>query len=130
MGLFSVPTGGDINALKGGVSKTYTAFLVSTAPEPVATPAVAPQQQQQQQTVVLSGQKEQESIGSVSVTANVDAADVSVDGMFVGNTPTNLKLPPGIHVIEVSKNGYGNYKRELHVYANSDSPLKVELRKE
>lgn len=89
------------------------------------------QQQQQQSTVVVPGQQqpEKESTGTVIVSANVDGAEVNVDGVFVGNAPANLKLKEGIHIIEVKKDGYQTFKRELRVLANSEVALRATLEK-
>jgi len=90
------------------------------------------QQQQQQQTVVIPGNQGASATqtGAVSVTAGVQGAEVYVDGVFVGNTPANLKLTEGIHIIEVKKAGFANYRRELRVFAGSNLSLVAELKQE
>jgi hypothetical protein len=62
------------------------------AAAPVTPAAPMQQQQQQQQTVVIPGfgGDQQTLFGTVVVTADVEGADVLVDGLFVGNTPANL----------------------------------------
>lgn len=87
------------------------------------------QQQQQQQTVVVPGQQRPaaEASGTVVVSANIDGAEVYVDGVFVGNAPATLKLKEGIHIIEVKKHGYQPFKRELRVLANSEVALRAIL---
>ena len=90
------------------------------------------QQQQQQQTVVIpgnQGQGDTKQMGTVMVSSNVQGADVYVDGVFVGNTPANLKLKDGIHIIEVKKSGYSTYRRELRVFGGSELSLRAELTK-
>jgi len=88
------------------------------------------QQQQQQQTVVIpGGQGETAQMGTVMVSSNVQGADVYVDGVFVGNTPANLKLKDGIHIIEVKKSGYSTYRKELRVFGGSELSLRAELTK-
>jgi hypothetical protein len=114
----------------------YRSVLIALRPtaRPFTPPAAQPQQQQQQQqqTVVVPGSSgaEQEKMGSVIVSANVEGAEVVVDGMFAGNAPANLKLPGGVHVIEVRKSGYQSYKRELRVFGNSELSLRAELEKQ
>ncbi|MBM4119056.1 PEGA domain-containing protein, partial [bacterium] len=89
------------------------------------------QQQQQQQTVVIPGaaQPGGQQTGTVIVSASVEGADIYVDGLFVGNAPANLKLSEGVHVIEVKKDGYETFKRELRVFAAGEVSLKAELKK-
>ena len=114
-----------------GQKKIYTVIL-----DPVATDIGMPpkqqqqQQQQQQQTVVIpGGQSETPQMGTIMVSSNVHGSDVYVDGMFVGNTPANLKLKDGIHIIEVKKSGYSTYRKELRVFGGSELSLRAELSK-
>ena len=127
-------TNPDLQSLYGGVKKTYTAIL-----DPISTPDYQEtipkqqqqQQQQQQQTVIIPSNEEskKEATGVVMISANVDGADIYVDGMFVGNTPSNLKLKNGIHIIEVKLSGYKSFKRELRVYPDSEVSLRAILNK-
>jgi hypothetical protein len=87
------------------------------------------QQQQQQQTVVIGGDNSSaKGVGTVLVRSNTDGADIYVDGMFVGNTPSTLKLTEGVHIVEVRAQGKQTYKRELKVFVNTDVTLKADLR--
>jgi hypothetical protein len=65
----------------------------------------------------------------ISIVSNPAGADVSVDGNFVGNTPSQMDLPDGEHTITVSKGGYKTWERKLLV---TDSPanLDAELEKQ
>lgn len=91
------------------------------------------QQQQQQQTVVIPGvgkyRDDREKPGTVIVSSNVEAAEVFVDGVFVGNTPASLKLKEGIHIIEVKASGYQTYRRDMRVLADSEVALRAVLEK-
>jgi hypothetical protein len=49
----------------------------------------------------------------VSITSNPSGADVTVDGSFVGNTPSRIGLAPGDHVIDVSKKGFKPWERKI-----------------
>lgn len=115
-----------------GVKRIFTAMLEpsSKSEERTASPIPQQQQQQQQQTVVIpGGQSETPQMGTVMVSSNVQGADVYVDGMFVGNTPANLKLKDGIHIIEVKKQGCSSYRKELRVFGGSELSLRAELSK-
>ena len=46
-----------------------------------------------------------EETGSVILSSNPDAAEVSVDGSFYGNAPVTLKLKPGKHTVTVKMAG-------------------------
>jgi hypothetical protein len=70
-----------------------------------------------------------ESTGIVKVSASVDSADIKVNGSFVGNTPAQLKLPPGKHRIEVESEGFEHWVKEIEVQAGSELTLNVVLKK-
>ncbi|HUX11246.1 MAG TPA: PEGA domain-containing protein [Terriglobia bacterium] len=42
-------------------------------------------------------------------------AAITVDGYFLGNTPTTAKLPLGKHLISITKWGYRSWEQELDV---------------
>lgn len=65
----------------------------------------------------------------VEVKSVPEAADVEIDGRFVGNTPTTLKLPPGDYEVVVKKAGYGEWKRVVRAIAGSELNLVAELEK-
>jgi hypothetical protein len=65
--------------------------------------------------------------GKITISCDVEAADVFVDGAFVGNSPATLSLSEGTHTIEVKKQGQGAYKREVRVLAGSQTSIRAEL---
>ena len=65
--------------------------------------------------------------GIVMVTCNEEGAEVTADGAFVGNSPASLRLPEGIHVIEVRKTGFVAYRKEVRVLAGSELALRATL---
>ncbi|MBS1810656.1 MAG: trypsin-like peptidase domain-containing protein [Acidobacteria bacterium] len=71
----------------------------------------------------------QSSVGSdtvkVSVASTPEGADIFVNGKFVGNTPSMLKLSPGLHKVTVKLNGYNNWERDLTVTKDSDVNIKA-----
>lgn len=67
--------------------------------------------------------------GAVSIKSVPDAADISADGSFVGNTPASLKLSPGKHTIKVSLAGYKEWSKEITVTSGSDVQLNAVLDK-
>jgi len=100
--------------------------------KPAAVEQQQQQQQQQQQTVVMpggTGGEKEAGQGTVIVSATPENCEVCVDGIFVGNAPTNLKLSEGIHIIEVKKVGHETFKRELRVLKGSEVVLRTELQK-
>ena len=63
---------------------------------------------------------------AISVISSIAAADIEVDGAFVGNTPTTVKLSPGPHSIVV-KHGAKSWQRTLQVNAGSTITLNATL---
>jgi hypothetical protein len=63
---------------------------------------------------------------AISVTSPVAAAEIEVDGAFVGNTPTTLQISPGSHRIVV-KHGIKTWQRTLQVNAGSNITLNATL---
>lgn len=112
-----------------GNRKNFTAILTSkvVAPQPQPQPQ---QQQQQQQTVVIGpgGSVTAEAFGTILLSSDVEDAEVYVDGMFVGNAPSNLKLKAGVHVIEVRSSGYPSYRKEIRVLENSEVSIRAKLK--
>jgi PEGA domain len=66
---------------------------------------------------------------SVVVKSTPDGADISVDGKFVGSTPSTLKLSPGDHTISVGSSGFKNWQRTMSLSAGSDVTLNATLEK-
>ena len=80
--------------------------------------------------IVINAYLEATARGMVMVSSTQENAEVYVDGAFVGNSPANLKLSEGIHIVEVKKNGFKSYKKELRVIGSSELNLRVTLERE
>jgi PEGA domain len=52
---------------------------------------------------------------SLVIDSNPAGADISVDGGFVGDTPSTVTVAPGTHEISVSKKGFATWDRKLNV---------------
>jgi hypothetical protein len=63
---------------------------------------------------------------AISVVSSVAAAEIEVDGLFVGNSPTTVQLSPGAHRIVV-KHGAKTWQRTLQVNAGSNVTLNATL---
>jgi hypothetical protein len=62
----------------------------------------------------------------LSVVSTPDGADITVDGSFMGNTPSAIELAPGEHTIVVAKQGYAPWQRRIRL-APGDIHLNAEL---
>ncbi|HUJ40093.1 MAG TPA: PEGA domain-containing protein [Candidatus Acidoferrales bacterium] len=63
----------------------------------------------------------------VQVRSAPDGADITVDDKFVGNTPSELKLPPGDHKIRVEKSGFKPWERILTVVVGASITVDAKL---
>ena len=62
--------------------------------------------------------------------ADDETQEIFIDGAFVGNTPAKLKLAEGLHVIEVKKAGFKDYRKQVQVGEGSELTLHVSLDKQ
>jgi hypothetical protein len=51
----------------------------------------------------------------LQVTSTPDAADIEIDGGFVGNTPSSVGVAPGQHQLSVKKTGFKPWERKITV---------------
>ncbi len=63
-----------------------------------------------------------------NIKSNPDAADIEIDGNFVGNTPSMVELLPGDHSVVIKKPGYKSWERKLKV-VGGEVNLRAELEK-
>ena len=54
-----------------------------------------------------------------SFTSTPPGADITIDGSYVGNTPSEIGLSTGTHVVVIAKVGFGEWRRVLTVASDS-----------
>lgn len=54
-------------------------------------------------------------LSTVVVKSAPDGADITVDGKYVGSTPSTVRLTPGDHAISMEKGGYKTWQRTMTV---------------
>lgn len=75
--------------------------------------------------------KEKVFTGELILKVNVDGATVAIDGNPAGTTPLAAqKLPAGKHYVELSKDGYFKWVRNVHVPRNDALTIDIELEKQ
>ncbi len=62
----------------------------------------------------------------LSIVSTPDAADIEIDGNFMGNTPSMIELSPGDHTVAVSKKDFKPWQRKIKLAAG-DIKLNAEL---
>ncbi|MFO0599504.1 MAG: PEGA domain-containing protein [Myxococcaceae bacterium] len=70
---------------------------------------------------------EREARGTLSVSANLNDAQVSLNGDFVGTPPLSLTLRPGKYEVKVERKKYLSITRLIAVEANQDSKAEFKL---
>jgi hypothetical protein len=56
-------------------------------------------------------------------------ADITIDGNYVGNTPSEISLSTGRHVVQIAMMGFDAWKRELTVAPDSAVNVTAVLQK-
>jgi hypothetical protein len=51
----------------------------------------------------------------LAVTSTPAGADIQLDGIYVGSTPSSVPVSSGSHTISFSKSGFGTWQRSLQV---------------
>jgi len=94
------------------------------------TPASAPPQSSPA-PVPPSGSAPETTAGKVrcSLSSTPSGAEITIDWRYVGNTPSEIGLSPGTHVVVISMPGFAEWKRELVVGADSVVNVTASLQK-
>ena len=105
------------------VPAPHTATPVATSPSaaPVAPSASAPPQLPQKN----SSEKVSCKFSSIPT-----GAEISIDDKYVGNTPSEIDLGVGVHVVVFSMQGFSQWKRELTVMSGSELTVSAILQKQ
>jgi hypothetical protein len=64
---------------------------------------------------------------TVVVNSTPDGADITVDGKYVGTTPSTLRLSPGDHGVSVEKPGFKPWQRKVTLAAGSSPTISATL---
>jgi hypothetical protein len=93
--------------------------------------AKSPEKAVTDQTPVRPPQKEhrEQGKGALIVVSIPNSAEIFVDGSFVGNTPSTLRLSPGPHVIRIVVPSYRVWTKEVTVLEDSEATLNATLEK-
>jgi ATP-dependent Clp protease ATP-binding subunit ClpA len=63
----------------------------------------------------------------VAITSMPAAADIEVDGVFLGHTPAELLLPVGIRALRITRKGHEPWERTLTVVAGGRQSIMADL---
>lgn len=119
--------GDDVGAARGAEFMAYVAADVNVDVQPPAPAAVAPPlpASANAATPAPSGASEggefQTSADLVTVQcfSEPSGADIVIDGDFMGDTPSILKVTPSKHVLEIQLEGYRTVSQTLELTSNT-----------
>ena len=107
--LFLFMKGKDITVPKGHEFTVYSSGPVSLDPNKLAQ-SLSPAES------AASPNFASQAAGSmIAVTSTPSGAEITVDGNFVGSTPSSVPVSMGNHTISVRKAGYANWERNIRV---------------
>lgn len=68
-----------------------------------------------------------EILSSVSIRSVPAGAEVTVDGRYLGNAPSTLRLPAGDHVLTITAAGHKTWERRVHLTPGGDTNIAATL---
>jgi PEGA domain len=112
----SIPKGTEITAYTNGDMKLDLAkFQAAPTSDAIA------------QATTSTGDNGAGSSAKLQLASNPTGADIEVDGSFVGNTPSDVQVSEGEHMVTVKKVGFQDWQRTLKITAGSSVHLNAEL---
>jgi PEGA domain len=70
-----------------------------------------------------------DAVASVQLSSDPAGAEITIDGSYVGNTPSLIKLRPGTHSITMTMPGYAPWVRSIETAAGESRNLSAALDK-
>jgi PEGA domain len=116
-----------------GSPHTVAAVQSSPAPAtvPVPAPAAAPAPSPAAAQSGLPGKVEKVEVEKVrcKFSSTPSGAEITLDGQYVGSTPSEISISTGTHVVLFSMPGFAQWKRELTVSPGSELTVSAILQK-
>ena len=72
---------------------------------------------------------EGDKFATLQVDSTPAGAEINIDGKFVGNTPSGVRLEEGSHMVIVKKKEFKHWRRKVKITGGSDIHLNAELEK-
>lgn len=117
----TIPKGTEITAyINGDVPLDAAKFTppadVSASSEPSSTPQ--------------PGTGREPSLSSINIKSSPDGAEITVDGKYMGSTPSTLRLSSGDHQIRLEKSGFKPWEKTLTVSSGESATVSPSLEQE
>jgi len=68
-------------------------------------------------------------VSTVSIKSDPAGAEITIDGKFVGTTPSSVQLQPGDHTIAIEKVGFKSWQKTMTIAAGGSVSLDATLNK-
>jgi hypothetical protein len=108
----------------------------AVAPVPVPAPRSAPAAQKSPApappptaTLASLPEKSEEKV-KCNFTSTPSGAEITLDGKYVGSTPSAIAVNTGPHIVVFSMSGFTQWKRELTVLSGSELTVSAILQKQ
>jgi hypothetical protein len=130
--------GKNSQSMAEAVAKHLKDFIESKPGQDVLTAsATAPVSAQSESSPTADSSQAQDAVvatpamqsATVIVKSTPPGADITVDGKFMGNTPSTIQLTPGDHVVEVEKDGLRPWQRGMTITAGGNITIDATLDK-
>lgn len=122
--LFLFMKGKNIEIPKGTEITAYVAADTPLDPEKFVAKATTPQATTTDTSVPSNATE-----GSLVIKSDPEAGEITIDGKFVGTTPSTIQLKPGDHAILIEKSGFKAWQKTISVTAGSSVTLSATLDK-
>jgi hypothetical protein len=100
------------------------------APPPSAAPTGPNAARTGNSTVAPAGTNSvSDEVASVQLSSDPTGAEITIDGSYVGNTPSLIKLKPGTHSIRMTLPGYTPWERSIETAAGESRNFTATLEK-
>jgi len=128
----TIPKGTEITVyINGDTAIDASKFAAATGPTPAPGSATAPPVAQPADASAGSGAQPPPAasgqLAKVAVASQPDGADITVDGKYVGSTPSTVTLSPGDHTIKVEKSGFKAWERTITLSSGSEVTVTATL---
>jgi len=107
------------------VASTPAPAAAPAGPPAAITPAAPPAAPTSMAKELLEPEQ-----GAIDFASDPAGADIVIDGSFVGNTPSTLRVTPGRHTIELRVTGYKPWSRTMLIGPGSHPSIRAFLEKE
>jgi len=125
----TIPKGAEVSAYVNGDMKLDPAKFEPGAPNLSTRAYVGDASGDASNSVPGNASNEGDKFATLQVDSIPAGAEISIDGKFVGYTPSGVRVEEGSHMVIVKKPGFKHWRRKVKISGGSDIHLNAELEK-